>query len=278
MRVALKIDVASERGFALGVPALLELFSNYDVRATFFFAMEFASGKGLVRRAFSRLLGSDVSRMSLEEAIHAVVEGGHEIGLYGFDADIWRRQAAFADTDWTKYQLALGMEKFETLTGQPPDCFAAPAWQPNAHLFEMEEQSGFQYASDVRGKFPFFPQLHNIVSRCPQIPTTLPTIQELLAQGEATPDNVHEHLYVESRRVLPHGHVFTADAEEVGSEYLDTMEKLIVMWQGQEGSLRSLGEVRAELDLEKLPVHQVGWAPAPGRQEHVATQSLPVEL
>ena len=78
--------------------------------------------------------------------------------------------------------------------------------------------------------------------------------------------------------MLPHGHVYAADAGLEGLEHLSVMEKLIVMWQGQEGQLRTLGDIRAELDLETLPVHQIGWAPVEGREEHVATQSLPVEL
>ena len=277
MRVALKIDVPTEMGATTGVPNLLDLLGQYDVSATFFFSVEFGGSRGLVKKAASLFGKSSPPRMSLEESMLAVAEAGHEIGLLGYEANSWRKQAAFADADWTRHQLALGMERFEQIMGHAPDRFAAPYWQPNAHLLGMEERRGFSCASDVRGKYPFFPQLHNIVSRCPQIPTTLPTLGEMLAQGEVTPANVHEHLYSESRHVLPHGHVYSADAAEEGIEHLSVMEKLIVMWKGQEGTLRSLGDIRAELDLETLPVHQVGWAQVPGRQEHVAAQSLRVE-
>jgi peptidoglycan/xylan/chitin deacetylase (PgdA/CDA1 family) len=277
MRVALKIDVSTEMGATTGVLNLIELFAQYDVNASFFFSVEFGGSRGLVKRAASLFGKSVPPRMRLEEAMLAVVEAGHEIGLLGFEASSWRKQAAFADADWTRHQLALGMERFEQIVGHVPDRFAAPYWQPKAHLLGMEERRGFSFASDVRGRYPFYPQLHNIVSRCPQIPTTLPTLGEMLAWGEVTLANVHEYLYAESRHVLPHGHVYTADAAEEGIEHLPVMEKLIVMWKGQEGTLRSLGEVRAELDLEELPVHQVGWTQLPGRQEHVAAQSLRVD-
>ncbi len=278
MRIALKIDVATERAATTGVPNLLDLLSQYEVNATFFFAVEFRRSQGLVRRAASLFGRGDDAKGSLESAMRAVMEAGHEIGLLGYEADSWRKQAAYADADWTRYQLALGMERFEAIVGQPPDRFAAPYWQPNAHLLGMEERRGFSFASDVRGKFPFYPQLHNIVSRCPQIPTTLPTLSEMLAQSDVTPSNVHEYLYAESRHLLPHGHVYSVDAEAEGIEYLEVMEKLLVMWKGQEGSIRALGDIRAELDLEKLPVHQIGWTQVPGREEPVAAQSLPVEL
>ncbi len=277
MRVALRIDVPTEAGATTGVPNLLELLDQYKVTATFFFAMSFDTG-GLIRRAASFFGKSTPPRMTPEEAMLAVAEAGHEIGLLGNDASSWRRQAAFADADWTRHQLALGMEAYEKVMGNPPDIFAAPYWQPNAHLLGMEERRGFSYASDVRGRFPFYPQLHDVLSRCPQIPVTLPTLQEMLARDEVTPANVHEFLYSESLQLLPHGHVYAADAGLEGLEHLSVMEKLIVMWQGQEGQLRTLGDIRAELDLETLPVHQIGWAPVEGREEHVATQSLPVEL
>lgn len=278
MRIALKIDVPTEAGATVGVPNLLDLFGQYGVSATFFFSLEFGGSRGLVRKAASLFGKSVPPRMTLEQSMLAVVEAGHEIGLLGYQAESWRRQAAFADMDWTRHQLALGMERFEQVVGHIPDRFAAPYWQPNAHLLGMEERRGFSFASDVRGKYPFFPQLHNIVSRCPQIPTTLPTLGEMLAQGEITPANVHEYLYTESLHVLPHGHVYSANAADEGIEHLELMEKLLVMWKGEEGALRTLGELRDELDLERLPVHQVGWASVPGRQEHVATQSLPVKL
>ena len=278
MRIALKIDVSTEPGATVGVPNLLELFGNYNVTASFFFAMDFSGGRGLVRKAASLFGKGQPPQATLEESMLAAAEAGHEIGLLGYQADSWRKQAAFADEDWTRHQLALGMERFEQLTGQAPDRFAAPHWQPNAHLLGMEERRGFCFASDVRGRFPFYPQLHNIVSRCPQIPTTLPTLDEMLAQPEVTPGNVHEYLYAESRRILPYGHVYTANASDEGMEHLAVMEKLLVMWKGQEGMVRTLGDIHEELDLEKLPVHQIGWTQVPGRQEHVAAQSLPVEV
>ncbi len=278
MRVALRVDVASETAATVGVPRLLELFATHDVMATFFFAMEFRPPRGLVRRAAALLARAPAPRMKPEAAMEAVVEAGHEIGLLGYEPEAWRRRAAFADADWTRHQLALGMERFEAIMGQPPDRFAAPHWQPNAHLFGMEARRGFTFASDVRGRFPFYPQLHNVVSRCPQIPVTLPTLEELLVQGEVTPANVHEYLYAESRHLLPHGHVYAVDAAVEGVAHLDVMEKLLIMWKGQEGQVRSLGAVHAELDLERLPVHQVGWTQVPGRREHVAAQSLPVKL
>jgi len=278
MRIALKIDVPTLSAATVGVPRLLKLLEEYQVTASFFFAVEYsAQGKGLVKKAASLLAKRPKAEMSLQEAMLAVADAGHEIGLMGFDADIWRKQVAFADADWTSHQLALGMETFEQLLGHAPNRFAAPGWQVNAHLLAMEERLEFRYASDVRGKYPFLPSLHNVVSLCPQIPTTLPTLSELLLRSDIEADKVHEYLYAESRHMLPHGHVYSANADNEGVRHLDFMEKMLVMWKGQEGSLRTLGEIRRELKPEQLPVHQIGWGEVPGRREHLAMQSVKVE-
>ncbi len=278
MRIALKIDVPTLNAATVGVPRLLKLLEEYQVIASFFFAVEYnAQGKGLVEKAVSLLGKRQKAEMTLQEAMLAVADAGHEIGLMGFDAGTWRKQAAFANADWTSHQLALGMETFGQLLGHTPNRFAAPGWQVNAHLLAMEERLEFRYASDVRGKFPFLPSLHNVVSRCPQIPTTLPTLSEMLAQDEIELEKMHEYLYAESCHVLPFGHVYSANAESEGIQHLDFMEKMLVMWKGQEGSLRTLGEVRRELDLERLPVYQIGWGAIPGRKEHLAMQSVKAE-
>ena len=87
---------------------------------------------------------------------------------------------------------------------------------------------------------------------------------------------MHEYLYAESRHLLPAGHVFAASAEREGIELLGLMEKLLVMWKGQDGSVRALGDVLKEIDLATLPHHLVGWGELEGRTAAVAMQSVQV--
>ncbi len=278
MRIALKINVSSADGHSSSIPSLLHLLQEYKLQASFFYypGRDDKNG-GLVKKAAAIFGKSAKTQMNPEESMLAIVEAGHELGLLGGDEATWKKQAAFADEDWTAHQLALSVERFEQLTGFPPNAFAAPCWQINAHLLTLEQRTGFRYASDVRGKFPFLPMLHNVTGACPQIPTTLPTLSEALLEPGVDLSNVHEYLYAESRQLLPFGHVFSIDAESEAREYLHILEKLLVMWKGQEGFIRTLGDIQAELNPEELPVHQVGWAEVTGHKEHLATQSLKVE-
>ena len=54
------------------------------------------------------------------------------------------------------------------------------------------------------------------------------------------------------------------------------MEKLLVMWRGQAGSVCTLGEVLGGVDPNSLPYHQAGWCAVEGGEGQVAMQSIQV--
>lgn len=289
MRVALKVDVGSVRGARDGVPRLLELLDQYQVRASFCLSLgpdrsgrdpvgrwtTVGPGRGLAN-LYGLLWPAPRIARAASSQLRAIQAAGHELGLAGFDAAAWGRQAGFADAAWIGSQLRSGLDAFRELFAAEPLFFAATGWQINPHLLALEGGLGFRFASDTRGRYPFYPVNQGVRSTCPQVPTTLPTLQEMLKSPGIDREQVHEHLYVASRRVLPAGHLYSARAEVEGLEYLDVMEKLIVMWKGQEGSIRPMGNVLTELDPASLPEHQVGWAEVPGREEHLATQGIEV--
>jgi len=286
MRIALKVDVCSRQSAEQGVPNLLRLLKQYDVKASFFFSTCLEPTNSGVLQALSRAKGvfGKTSRgeetapsAAFAEAVSAAVEAGHDVGVKAHDPGVWIRHAAFADEDWTRHQLALAVDFMQQILGQPPLMFGAAGWQVNSHLLAREEKLGFSFASDTRGKYPFYPILQNIRSACPQIPTTLPTLTEMLGRAGIDQANVHEYLYAESRYVLPQGHVYSIQADLEGMEHLDIMEKLLIMWKGQEGEVRSLSRIYQELDLDTLPCHQIGWAEMEGGTGHIAMQSVQVD-
>lgn len=285
MRIALKVDVCSLPGAEQGVPNLLTLLKQYDVKASFFFSTCLDSTGSGIFQALSRARdvfgkhsrsNETIPSPALSEAVLAVLEAGHDAGVNAHDPGDWIKHAAFANEDWTRLQLALAIDSMQQILGQAPLMFGAAGWQMNHHLLAREEKLGFSFASDTRGKYPFYPVLQNIRSGCPQIPTTLPTLAEMLGRAGIDTGNVHEYLYSESRYVLPLGHVYSIQADMEGLEHLDVMEKLLVMWKGQEGAVRALSKIYHELDLKALPTHHIGWAEMEGGNGHIAMQSVQV--
>ncbi len=286
MRISLKVDICSRRGAEQGVSNLLELFEQYGVKASFFFSSCLVSGNPGILHALSRAkevfgrshCGDEATPSDrFSEAVQKVAKAGHDVGLKAHDPLVWIKRAAVADEDWTRHQLALSVDFMRQVLGDTQLLFAAAGWQVNAHLLAQEEKLGVVFASDTRGKYPFYPELQKIRSSCPQIPTTLPTLVEMLGRAGVDKSNVHEYLYADSRYILPHGHVYSVQAEQEGIEHLDIMEKLLVMWKGQEGELRPLSAVYGELNLDRLPCHQIGWAEMEGGDGHIAMQSVQID-
>ncbi|RLJ16252.1 4-deoxy-4-formamido-L-arabinose-phosphoundecaprenol deformylase [bacterium endosymbiont of Escarpia laminata] len=301
MTVALKVDVDTYRGTLEGVPALLRLFDEYQVRATFLFSLgpdhtgralrrifrpgflqkvrrtSVASNYGLKTLMYGVLLpGPHIGRKA-GDVMRSVAEAGHEVGIHCYDHVRWQDYVAHKDEQWTRRELDLAAETFQEVFGHAATTHGAAGWQLNAHTLKWEEEAGLKYASDVRGKSAFYPVLQGIESKCPQIPTTLPTLDELIGRDGITEENVHEYIYAESQYILPNGHVYTLHAELEGMQLLSTMEKLLVMWKGFEGTVQAVGDTYDSLDLSSLPKHQIGWGELEGRSGYLAMQSIAVE-
>jgi peptidoglycan/xylan/chitin deacetylase (PgdA/CDA1 family) len=289
MRIALRIEVTSWRGLREGVPNLMRLFSQYQVPATFFFpfghdlagrdplrAWSQRRQAGLRALAYGVLMPAPAFDEESRRMADLAKRNGHEIGVIGYSPGRWARHLAHAGSDWVAAQLELlrlacEQQPFDT---SPP--LAVMDWQTHPDLVAACRAQAFRYTSMCRGKLPFLPVLQGRRSGVPEIPTTLPTLPEILRQPGVDPDNVHEYLYAESRHLQPAGHVYTLSADREGIEALALMEKLLIMWKGQDGSIRRLGDILRDIDESTLPHHRIGWGQVSGCARHVAMQSLQV--
>ena len=76
---------------------------------------------------------------------------------------------------------AQSCELFAETLGHAPRFSGAPGWQITAASLRVQDELGFAFASDCRDGAPFYPALDGWRARTLQIPTTLPTSDELLA-------------------------------------------------------------------------------------------------
>ncbi|MCG8017994.1 MAG: polysaccharide deacetylase family protein [Candidatus Thiodiazotropha sp. 'RUGA'] len=289
MKLGLRIAVNTLVGAVKGVPALLELFDQYQIKASFFFATGPDKSGRLTNRSQqpwyahlplrSRLYGLLIKPpLIVEEAgkkLLAVAAAGHETGILCHDRGHWLNRLAHADEAWTRSELLKSVDSYTDLFGRRPNCMASAGWQTNPYLLALQQELGFDYASDVRGKSAFVPLLQNVESSCPQLPTTLPTISELLRQGgEINLQNVHEYLYAESQHILPHGHIYACDAEVEGITHLDVLEKLLVMWRNLDEGIQPLHAFLNGQNRAQLKKHLIGWSNEMTGEVYQATQSL----
>jgi len=240
---------------------------------------------GLRTLLYGTLLpGPDIGRRAAQ-VMRGVREAGFEVGVHCFDHTTWQDYVSRRDAAWTREQMLRAVLRFREVFGVPPRVHGAAGWQMNDAAFELEPELGFLYASDTRGETPFVPLLSAAAaaapqpssssparrSACPQLPTTLPTLDELIGVDGITADNVHEALLARTRS-LQRGHVFTLHAELEGMKLRPVFRRLIQGWQTQGYQLVSMRTLFAGLDVERLPAARVRSGSVPGRSGALAVQ------
>jgi hypothetical protein len=105
------------------------------------------------------------------------------------------------------------------------------------------------------------------------LPTTLPTLDELIGIDGVTAQNV-DRVLLERTAQLRDGHVFTLHAELEGMRLLPVFERLLSGWRTQGYEIVSMATQRAALNDATLPVCEVVAGTVPGRSGTLACQVL----
>ena len=298
--IGLKVDVDTLRGTREGVPRLAALFKKLAVDATFYFSVGPDHTGRALRRVFRKGFAQKVARTSVlkhyglktllygvllpgpdigREAgavMRSVHDAGFEVGLHTFDHVRWQDYVAGASEAWTRIEFERGMSAFERVFGFFPKSHAAAGWQINAHALELEREYGLGYASDTRGYAPFWPMLKAERSTCPQLPTTLPTFDELLGRDGIDESNIADAVFrLSENNAGASGEnlqVFTLHAELEGMLLLGAFESLLRKWQAAGVKITRMAGIR-ELAVQRLlPDQTVIMGEVAGRSGLLAVQ------
>jgi undecaprenyl phosphate-alpha-L-ara4FN deformylase len=289
VKLAIKIDVDTYRGTLDGVPRLAELLRKHKADATFLFSLGPDHTGRAVRRVFRPGFFSKVKRTSVLEhyglrtllygtllpgpdigracasVMQRVAADWFECGIHCWDHVRWQDNVATAGEEWTEKEMALAFERYKEIFSVNSRTWGAAGWQTNRHAAWVQEQS-CDYASDTRGRGPFQPLWGGVAIGCPQLPTTLPTLDEILGLH----DDVVHHVQMHSDAAGPH--VYTAHAELEGGRLLPQFEKLLHGWRAQGYDLVSTRNLFESLDLAALPKCEVVYGEVPGRSGTLALQ------
>lgn len=288
MQIGLKIDVDTWRGTRLGVPRLVDLLRRHGAGASFLFSLGPDHTGRAIRRALrpgfmqkvqrtsvlahyglptllygTLLPGPDIGRRGAD-ILRAVREAGFETAIHCWDHVRWQDGVAHAAAPWVEREMQRAHRRYVEIFGTEPPGHGAAGWQMNAHALRLTQRLGYRWASDCRGTHPFIPVWNAEIVLCPQLPTTLPTLDELIGIDGFTADNVHQHL-LELTANARLNHVFTLHAELEGLKLGDTLERLLAGWRAQSYELVSLGQLRDGLDPAQLPRHEMIRGEIPGR-------------
>jgi len=295
--LALKIDVDTYRGTREGVPRLVDALQRHHAQATFFFSLGPDHTGRAIKRVFRPGFIGKVSRTSVVEhygiktllygtllpspdigkkcadVMRAVKEAGFETGIHCYDHILWQDYVVKKEAEWTKRQLKLAVDRYTEIFGEAPHSHAAAGWQMNRHALRMMQRLDFEYSSDTRGTHPFIPIWNAEIIACPQLPTTLPTMDELMNRDGITLENMAQYILNLTAQPNETGHVFTLHAELEGGKWLPIFEQLLQGWQSQGYELVSMRQYLQGLDISSLPRHEVVMREVEGRVGTLAVQA-----
>jgi len=292
MDIGLRIDVDTFRGTRDGVPRLLDLLAKHGVKATFFFSVGPDNMGRHLQRLFrpsflikmlrsraTSLYGWDIvfagtlwpgRRIGdkLGDVIRAADRAGHETGLHAWDHHRWQVRADRMTVAEMHEELGKGVQALSGLLGRAPDCSAAAGWVCNERALEAKDELGFAYNSDCRGRSLFRPVVGGR-TLAPQVPTTMPTYDELIGRDGCDRSNYNERLleYAKPGQL----NVLAVHAEVEGIVCAPLFDDFLARCS-RDGirlmPLRELPELR-----EPLPEQPITQAPIPGREGNVCWQS-----
>jgi len=216
--VALKVDVDTYAGTRDGVTALLTDMDRFGAKATFYFSMGPDNSGKAIRRIFTRpgflkkmlrtrapaayglktmlygtLLPAPMIAESFPDVLREAELQGHEVGIHSWDHVKWHDYLPWFPKHLTAMELGRASALFEEIFGHRATTTASPGWTVSPDSLEVQDAMGLTYCSDSRGTHPFYPVMDGRRFRTLQIPTTLPTADELLGENGITPENIHDY-------------------------------------------------------------------------------------
>ena len=297
-RIGLKVDVDTLRGTREGVPRLAALLKKHGVDATFYFSVGPDHTGRAVRRVFRKGFAQKVARTSVLKHyglrtllygvllpgpdiaekggahMRAVRDAGFEVGLHTYDHVRWQDYVTQATAEWTRTEFERGLRAFERVFGSPPESHAAAGWQVNVHALALEQEYGLHYASDTRGGPAFRPMVNGSASTCPQLPTTLPTFDELLGRDGIDESSIADAVFdLSATAAEPRLQVFTLHAELEGLLLLDAFEALLLKWRRAGAAIVRMAAIHSLATKGELPIRTVIQGEIPGRSGLLAVQA-----
>jgi undecaprenyl phosphate-alpha-L-ara4FN deformylase len=292
--VAIKVDVDTYAGTRDGVPRLLEMMEQAAIKATFYFSMGPDNSGKAIRRIFTRkgflqkmlrtnapgayglktmlygtLLPPPQIAASFPDILRRTRDAGHETGVHCWDHVHWHDHLPSFSPAEVSDQLGRATRLFKEIMGVPPRTTAAPGWTVSAASLSYQDSLQLDYCSDSRGYAPFYPVFDGKRYATLQIPSTWPTMDEILGCDGVDAGNINDFYLSKLRDGL---NVHTVHAEMEGGVMADSFADLLAKLKAAGVSFVTLAEAAA-LYKESAPDAGLSMGELAGRAGLVAIQA-----
>ena len=294
--ISLRVDVDTLEGSLRGIPTLLRILDRQHVRASFYFCFGPDNSGKAIRRIFRKgflekmirtkavgmyglktmmygvLLPAPIIWKSAIAQMRQVRESGHEVAIHGWDHVCYHDYLDFKSKAWLSDWLVKAHEAFTTVFGINAKGSVSPAWRCNDNTLILQETYKLDYAGDCRGYVPFYPIVGGNVLTTLQIPTTLPTMDELLGVDKCGPAQANSHLWDLVRDDALN--VYTLHAEAEGGMLSESFEAFLEGLRHREVRTLTHEELAIEWKRGEIPSCVIGRQVIPGRAGWVSFANI----
>jgi hypothetical protein len=282
--LGLKIDVDTYHGMKNGVPMLLQILKQFNIKATFFLSIgPDHSGRSVLQliknplflkkmvrtnapalygwktALYGTLLPAPMIALSFPEIVHRILADGHEVQFHAWDHRRWQDELPRKKESWIREWFDRGIEGFEKLTGNKPSAFGAPSWLIDDRVLSIiKSYNIFDYLSCTRAKWPFSHDIADLL----EIPSDLPCFEEI---------DEFKGVFLLSGLVKDGGdHVLPVHAEVEGGIFQNHFRELLKIAVRSDMEVVPLRVFKEKVDVHILPKRKYKMELFPGRHSPCA--------
>jgi len=264
--LGLKIDVDTYWGMKNGVPRLLQVLKDFQVRGTFFLSIgpdnsgraalqliknplflkkmlrtKAASLYGWKTALYGTLLPAPMIALSFPDIVRQIMDEGHEVQFHAWDHRRWQDELPKKSEKWIEGWFEAGIGGFEKLASRKPAAFGAPSWLIDDRVLKIIQKYHFEYLSCTRAKAPFIFEELNIL----EIPSDLPCFEELDPQNDVS--------IIRSLMNDGNNHVLPVHAEVEGGIFEEKFRGLLKNALTTGIKIVELRNMKSALNMDLLP-------------------------
>jgi undecaprenyl phosphate-alpha-L-ara4FN deformylase len=299
VEIALKIDVDTHQGLEHGVPRLADMLEREGVTGSFYISMgpdnsgrailRVFKNRGFVGKMFrtkavamygmrtvlsGTLLPSRPIALAFPSTLRELKARGFEVGVHGYDHVRWQDHLDDIGDRGVRNELGDAFEVYRAIIGEPSKSFAAPGWRTNDAASIALDTMHLNYRSDTRGTAPYRCVVNGKVLTTPEIPTTLPTLDEVMGREDLRDASAIRDFYLAQCRADALN-VHTIHAETEGMGELGNFTGLIRALKGRGATFVQLGQIASRLNRAELPLSEIIRTTLPGRAGWISAQGPP---
>ncbi len=293
--ISLRVDVDTLEGSLTGIPTLLRLLDKHQMRASFYFSFGPDNSGKAIRRVFRKgflakmrrtkapqmygvktlmygvLLPAPIIHKQAAPQMRSALAAGHEVGIHAWDHVQYHDLLDRKSRKWLDDWYARSHGAFQDIFGFKAKGAVSPAWRCNDTTLELQEAYGLDYAGDCRGAAPFYPIVNGKTLSTLQIPTTLPTLDELYGLDGMSEGDVNQKVWFLIREDALN--VYALHTEVEGGMLHGAFDAFLQGLRDREVVARTHAEWLPELIAANPPAKEMTRREVPGRAGWLSFES-----